>query len=216
MVMNYRKQTDSMVTGSDASEEGCGACWSKHVAPVGKKLCKFVTDIPVEVHGEDILLFVVFGGIVGLRQCLNLNGLHPGVHVISETHSPRACCCERPKTIQWGDAAENDEEKVRTLVPLCPKIKWIIIGGGFPCHGFSALKCEKGGHDKDMRFAQVARVALILIKAFKYCIVKRFYECVASMGNEEAAWLTHGINAVALDTANPRARVGHCAVDSDQ
>jgi len=207
LVMDYRKRTDSVVTASDASEEGCGVCRSKHVTSQGVKFYKQIGDMPDFASGEDIMLVEVFGGIGGLRQCLSLNGLQPSVSVICENHAPasRACCCQWPKTIQWGDTATVDEEKIRTLVPHAAKVKLIICGGGFPCSHFSLLKYGRGGHEQDARFREIIRITLLLMKVFPSCQVKRFFECVASMSVEEAVWLTNEINAIALDTTIPEA-----------
>jgi len=192
LVVDYTKRTDSMVTASDASEDGCGVCKSTEVTAAGKGFTRYVTLKDVDEPGGDLMVFGIFGGLGGLRQCMALNGLTPSVHVTSETHSPaaRACLWQWPKKVHWGDVEEVDEEKIRTLVTVSELVSLIIVGGGFPCHEFSALKHEKGGRKKDLRFRHIARIANLLKRVFPRAKVKRFYECVASMSDEEAIWLT--------------------------
>jgi len=182
MVLDYTKRTDSTVTASDASELGCGVCRSVVVTSAGKRFTRYVTMQPDAKPGGDLMLFEVFSGLGGLRQCLDLNGLEPSVYVTSETHSPavRACVVQWPKCFQWGDAASIAKAKIKTLVPMCAEVRRILVGGGFPCSEYSALKWEKEGHEKDDRFSQVARIALMLQEQFPNADVKRFYECVAS------------------------------------
>jgi len=201
LVLDYSKRTDSMVTVSDASEEGCGVCKSTEVTAAGKGFTRYVTMKDDDELGSDLMVFEIFGGLGGLRQCMALQGITPGVHVTSETHSPaaRACLCQWPRTVHWGDVEEIDEAKIRSLVSISALVKWIIVGGGFSCHDFSNLKFEGEGHVGDLRFMQIARIAKLLKLAFPNASVKRFYGCVASMSDQEAMCLTKENNDEELE-----------------
>ena len=61
LVLDYRLETDPLVTASDASKTGCGACRSTRLTPGGKTfLNKQMMDCVTD--GEDILMIECFGG----------------------------------------------------------------------------------------------------------------------------------------------------------
>jgi len=195
MTMDLRLRTDPVVTASDASELGCGACRSRHLTPEGLKCLRSLKALEVPAH-EEIGLVEIYAGIAGGRQALSLIGIHPGVHVMIETShgSSRAALMAWPKAIRWSDVTDVDIEKVRTLLQWGLKVKlWIIIGG-FPCLEYTALKAEREGHAKDWLVLEIARVAQLFVEVFPKAKVKRVYENVSSMCDTECEWITKTIS----------------------
>jgi len=203
MIMDLRLRTDPVVTASDASEEGCGVCRSVFLQPIGIKALRSLKEHekPLDVK---IGLVEIFAGISGARQALSLVGINPGVHVLSDTNhgSVRASRMAWPRAIPWGDIRDVDIEKVRELLQWALHVELWIITGAFPCLEYTALKAERGGHAKDFLVQEVARIAKLFMQVFPQARVRRMYENVTSMSDEECSWITESINdpAHGLDT----------------
>ena len=96
---------------------------------------------------EDLGIVELYSGLAGMRQALNLTNVQPGVHVMSDVNNStgRAAGMAWPKGIRWGDIKEIDKAKVQTLLTVGLKVKLWMVGGGFPCLEYTALKAEREG-----------------------------------------------------------------------
>ena len=199
MIMDLRLRTDPVVTASDASEEGCGVCRSVYLQPVGIKALRSLKEHEAPLNGN-IGLVEIFAGISGARQALCLAGINPGVHVLIDTNhgSVRASKMAWPRAISWSDARSVTLEMVRSLLQVALHVDLWIVTGAFPCLEYTALKAERGGHAKDFLVQEVARIALLFIQVFPKARVKRMYENVTSMSDDECKWITESITDPSL------------------
>ena len=85
MVMDLRLRTDAIITASDASEQGCGACKSTYLNKSGQKVLMSL-KAHEELVNNAIGLIELYSGISGGRQALCLVGINPGVHVMSDVN----------------------------------------------------------------------------------------------------------------------------------
>jgi len=193
-VMDLRLRTDPIVTASDASEQGCGACRTKHLKVPGVKVLRSLKGLEAPVN-EKLGLVEIYSGLAGARQACNLTACQPAVHVMIETNrnSERAAGMAWPRGHRWGNVQEVDEERVKSLLPYGLSVELWNIGGGFPCLEYTALKAEREGHQKDWLVLEIQRVAALFQKVFPNARVKRFYENVFSMPNTELSWINDQI-----------------------
>jgi len=190
LVTDLRLRVDPVVTVSDANEDGCDVCRTDTLTIAGQRMVKSLSHVVDRSQGEDWGVLNLFGGIGGLRQAFSLNGLHPSVSVNAETDPKASRACKRmwPTTIQWGDVFTIDEERIKSLLPLSTRVKHWLVGGGFPSLTFRA-------HRQNYSVLEIARVARLVRKVFHWCSVKRFYENVASMPNDDVQWITETVQS---------------------
>ena len=74
-----------------------------------------------------------------------------------------------------ADIAAIEEKHIRELIPDSAHIKVAVIGGGFPCSEFSALKAGGQGIKIDKRVYEIGRIAKLAKKALPGVKIKRFY-----------------------------------------
>ena len=90
MYCDLRAHPGGLVTASDASEEGAGACASSRLSARGEELARQVGRAPVNAAEEEAIIVSVFDGIAGARVAWNLLGLPPRSSSLSRSTSWRS------------------------------------------------------------------------------------------------------------------------------
>ena len=197
--MNLRLPYDPIVTCSDASTSGGGACLSRGLTPYGAAaaLCNVRGDIPEAHDFQQILSVGLFDGISALRVALDILELPIAGHISVESNSEARRVVEAwfPDTLFVTDIHEVDEEQVKSWALRYTLVSLILVGAGPPCQGVSGLNYDRKGALRDGRsvlYQQVPRVVGLLRVAFPWAQVHYLGENVASMDYQDCFHMNEG------------------------
>ena len=138
---------DNVVTVSDASPSGGGACASRGLMPLCADTAVRCGRPAFHVAEEELILVGAFDGIAGLREAWDRLGL-PAAHYVSLEIDPPARRVARdawPDVDEWGDIAGVSDERILALRSAAPRATRGLVGGGFPCQGLSSLNASRKG-----------------------------------------------------------------------
>eukprot|EP00435_Cladocopium_sp_Y103_P019508 s2655_g4.t1 len=190
--MDFRLGCQGMVTASDASTSGGGACVSKGLTAYGVAAANASVrgDVPEQHDFIQVLSVGLFDGVSCLRMACDVLGLPMAGH-ISVEKSPearRVVEAAFADTIFLDDVAAVDELAVQSWADKFSQVGLVLLGAGPPCQGVSGLNADKRGALKDERsclFQHVPRIRSLLRQHFPWAQVKSLMESVASMSQED-------------------------------
>ena len=143
---NLRAPLDPMVTVSDASETGGGACASTGLTPEGRQA--FISEISRDPAAgrDEVELISLFDGIGGARQAFNLLGTEVAAFA-SEIcpHASRVVRSDWPDVQEWGDIRTVNKSTVVSFLRSALHSKVIFIVAGSPCQDVSGLNSQGAG-----------------------------------------------------------------------
>ena len=192
---NLRAAIDPVVTASDASEYGGGACFASRLSRMGKEEVEKMMDgeqIPLEEPGdfrdeqERLVVISLFSGIGGLEHALRLAGVRP-VYLLLVEKDPdcrRLLRREFPGAELFGDISLLTKEKLKEVIQKS-EATGVLAAGGSPCQGLSRLSSERK-HLEDARSALFFEMI-------------RVFEDVKAIAVEEVMWYMTLVENVVAD-----------------
>ena len=190
--MDFRLDMHEMVTCSDASTEGGGACASVGLTPMGGMVSQgsLRGELPENRGDFTVLCIGLFDGISALRVALDVLGVQVLGHVSVDKRKLAQCVVEShyPATIFVDSVEEVDEEMVSQWSAKFSQCSLVLLGAGPPCQGVSGLNCDRRGAIHDERsslFVHVPRIRNLLQRGFPWCPVHHLMESVSSMDQRD-------------------------------
>jgi len=177
VVSDLKADIDPVVTVSDASETGGGACYASRLSRLGVEELEEMMDAegPVDqTPGNDfrdvsqkVVVIDLFAGIGGLERALELAQLKPWFTVAVESDPDCRRCLRRrfPGMEFCSDVKKVDQEQVKRWLKKIPDANGVIVGGGSPCQGLSRLSVDRR-HLEDPR-SKLFRDAVAVMKMVK-------------------------------------------------
>ena len=150
--MDMRMKIDPHVYATDASMEGAGACASVELTAKGRaKLHQLCID-PDSLEGgvgDSLLVIEAFGGMGGLSQALQLLGVTPvgAIFIDLDLKARKLSKHMRPFALTVPDIQHVSRDTVMDWRRSYPKVKKVLVGGGWPCVNHSRLNVGRGGAD---------------------------------------------------------------------
>jgi len=155
---DLKAKIDPVVTASDASETGGGACYASRLSRLGvEELDKMMEEEDVEEAllsddfrdvGQKIVVVDLFAGIGGLDRALPWFT----VAVESDPDCRRRLRRRFPGLELCADIKKVDRDQVKQWLRKIPDANGVIVGGGSPCQGLSKLSVDRR-HVDDERSA---------------------------------------------------------------
>ena len=139
---NLRARISGMVTASDASQQGGGACSAQRVSRIGLHLANSETQgvatIPLGLSaGGRVLVFDWLAGIGGLRCALDWLEIPLAKVVVCESNQRAASIYRKRWGIDmlWPDILQVKENQIFQLISELPHVQLVIQTGGLPNWG---------------------------------------------------------------------------------
>ena len=192
LYMDLRAPTVSLVTCSDASEEGGGVCFSSRITSRGTARVGLAQRATKGGRTPTLGLLELFSGISGARRALELLGITPAVHVHAETDpaAQRVCTNMYPDAISLGDVTTiTDASFGEALKDTMEVTHWLEVSGP-PCQNVSGLNASRSGvTGKQSSLAmEVPRIRKVLASCFPSASVGHLMENVATMSETDQLW----------------------------
>ena len=185
MQTDLKAKISPLVTVSDASDGGCGACFSTALEGAGVAAMRDLEQDVTDCRGEELGLVELFGGIGGTRRALEFLGCEPAVYLSAESlaEARRVVRSAWPDVIEKLKTSDINEKTVEELRRRGPHIRLWLTGGGFPCQSFSGLNATGKGlaDDKGQLVHELPRVEDLFKKGAPEAETVSFGENVASM-----------------------------------
>ena len=195
--MDFRVPIDGVVTCSDASKKGGGACSSIGLSDYGRAALNAQVrgDVPEAHDLVQVLSVGLFDGIGALRVACDVLGLPMAGHVSIEKDPKGHRVVESyfPETDFFEDVVEFGPEQVAELALKYSNVGVVLVGSGPPCQGVSGLNAERKGAVRDERsslFVHVPRICGLFRQAFPWAQVHELTENVASMSSADRALMS--------------------------
>ena len=195
--MDFRVPIDGVVTCSDASTQGGGACSSTGLSDYGRAALNAQVrgDVPEPDDLVQVLSVGLFDGIGALRVACDVLGLPMAGHVSIEKDPKGHRVVESffPETEFFDDVVEFGAEQVAALALKYSNVGVVLVGAGPPCQGVSGLNVDRKGAVRDERsslFVHVPRICELFRKGFPWAQVHELVENVASMSCEDRALMS--------------------------
>jgi len=187
MVIDLRSRPSGIVTVSDASEEGGGACRANSFTQQGR--LEVLCDLGREPgRGRDkIIVLSLCDGIGGAMRAFELLGVEVALFAAAETDK-RACRVTRarwPFVVELGDIHGIGDEVFEGLWLLSPHAELVFLFAGSPCQEVAGLNvCAVGL--SGLRSGLAYKVVEIMAEAQKFYEARglkvfRMLENVSSM-----------------------------------
>jgi len=199
--MDFRLDMSSMVTCSDASQQGGGICASGPLTPFGQVVAQGALRGEVPESG-DLAVFSLglFDGIGALRVALELINVKVLGHVSVECNksAQRVVESHYPGVETVDDIQLIDATMVESWAARYSQCSLVIIGAGPPCQGVSGLNPGRKGALRDVRsnlFQEVPRVRDLVKRSFRWCAVHVLMESVGSMDSGDRQVMSDGYGA---------------------
>ena len=203
--MSFRLNMLPLVTCSDASSSGGGACASVGLTPVGLMVSQgqLRGDYPESRGDLSVLCVGMFDGISALRVALDALGVQVIGHVSIERQASAKRVVEShfPGVILIDNVEDVTEAMVQSWSTKFSQCSLVILGAGPPCQGVSGLNSDRRGallDDRSKLFVFVPRVHEWLTKWFPWCQVHRLMESVASMDFKDQAVMSEAVGQLPL------------------
>ena len=195
--MDFRAPIDGVVTCSDASTSGGGACSSLGLSDYGRAALNAEVrgDFPEAHDLVQVLSVGLFDGIGALRVACDVLGLPMAGHVSIEKDPKGRRVVESffPETDFFEDVVAFGEEQVSALALKYSNVGVVLLGAGPPCQGVSGLNADRKGAVRDERsslFVHVPRISELFRRSFPWAQVHELIENVASMSIEDRALMS--------------------------
>ena len=204
---NLRAALDPMVTVSDASETGGGACASISLTQEGiQAFTREINRIPAAGRDE-VGLISLFDGIGGARQAFNLLGLEVAAFASSEV-CPHACRVVRsawPDVQEWGDIRDVDKSTVLSFLRSALHLKIIFIIAGSPCQDVSGLNAQGAGlkgSRSSLLFEAIRVIDLVksVARGIEVCVLVENVKSMDSHGPESRRAFSKLLNLLPFTT----------------
>eukprot|EP00438_Fugacium_kawagutii_P022473 Skav232359 [mRNA] locus=scaffold2646:533467:535827:+ [translate_table: standard] len=190
--LDFRLAVHPMVTCSDASSTGGGACCSVAVTQVGSMISNGTLRGETGHPEPDasVLSIGLFDGIGALRVALDLQDCFVLHHIAVEPRKPaqRVVEAHYPGTEQVESVELVDSQLVKSWSLKYSQCSAVVLGSGPPCQGVSGLNADRQGALKDARsslFTHVSRIRSLVKQHFTWCPVYSLMESVASMDRKD-------------------------------
>ena len=199
--LNFRTTVESMVTCSDASQDGGGICCSVGLSGYGERAAVSPVrgDVP-ELHDfEQILTVGMFDGIGALRVACDRMNLPVAGHISIEKDplGRRVVEANYPDSMFHEDVTTVDNKLVQQWSLKFSNVAVVLIGAGPPCQGVSGLNPDRRGALRDHRsslFKEVPRVARLFKQWFPWAQVHLLMESVASMSTQDQDLMSQAVD----------------------
>ena len=201
--MDLRVPVDGVVTCSDASTQGGGACSSVGLSDYGRAALNAQVrgDVPEAHDLVQVLSVGLFDGIGALRVACDVLGLPMAGHVSIEKdpHGRRVVESFFPETDFFEDVVDFGQEEISGLALKYSNVGVVLIGAGPPCQGVSGLNADRKGAAKDARsslFVHVPRISELFRQAFPWAQAHELIENVASMSSDDRALMSEAFGKI--------------------
>lgn len=198
--IDFKLPANPVVTCSDASEQGGGICQSIGTTPFGRQAANSLVrgEFPEGGCQGGVLGIGAFDGISALRVALDGIGAPMSGYISIECDpaAKRVVEASFPSTLFHDDITALSFEEVRKWAADFPNTKLVILGGGPPCQGVSALNPTRLGAVNDPRsslFLHYVQLREWVKKAFHWCPTYMLMESVASMSSTDRATYSKAI-----------------------
>ena len=144
MRTNLRCRPDMLVTASDASESGGGACAAAGLTNFGVQTALTLSQPVSPSPARGVVLVSLFGGIEAGMRAFNLLGVRVMLHISAEI-DPQASRVARdlyPDMIHVRDVHELQPPLLAKMMGGIDPLLVIIISGS-PCQGLSGLNAQR-------------------------------------------------------------------------
>ena len=185
--MDFRQESDYVVTASDASESGGGLCASTGLTNKGVRASEAWVRGEVEepFTTGGFLVVSLFDGVGSLRVAMDALGI-PVLGYIAVEKSPssrRVVECNFPSCVFYEDVQDITKEKVQHWAANHPTVSAVLLGGGPPCQGVAGLE-------------DFCRVKTWVVEVFAWCPVFFLMESVSSMTREDRSTYTNSVGVL--------------------
>ena len=148
--MNQRARVNGQVYATDASEDGGGACVTTGLTKWGHSRVHTLAHESGGTEGQaadPILVVECFAGMGGLKQALDLLGVVPmGVIAIDSNTVCAKVVRQQTRHVVWYAKIEDITlEEVKEWRRRYPRVKKVLLGGGWPCVNHSQLNVHRQG-----------------------------------------------------------------------
>jgi hypothetical protein len=201
--LDFRVDMHPLVTCSDASSQGGGACVTVAATPFGSMVAQggLRGELPESRTGDVVLSIGLFDGIGALRVALDLLGVQVIGHVSVEKDpaARRVVEAHYPGTIGLDRVEDITDDVVQEWSLRFSQCSLVIVGAGPPCQGVSGLNYDRQGALRDARsclFSHVPRIRNLVKKYFVWCPVYTLMESVSSMDQADREAMSQGIGCM--------------------
>ncbi|CAK0836863.1 unnamed protein product, partial [Prorocentrum cordatum] len=198
---DLRAPVDSMITASDASERGGGACWTRCLRPGFRD-----SALPVPAQGrganrgEGIELF---GGIGGGRMALERLGIEVSLRASAEVFEPAKRVVQRrwSNCVELGGVRSISAESLRVLLARGPHLRVLFVLGGSPCQGVARVNVAAGGwaEARAQPVGHIPRVAAPAREARPGLVALSFAENASSISEEDRRHFAGALGSVPIE-----------------
>ena len=182
----WSHEVDDVVTCSDASESGAGACASVKLSPLGLERLAEAEALRSVPPADSLLLVDLFAGISASRRALQLLGVSPGSHVSSEVNEDAKNIVKMhfQNVRELGDVRDITAQSLTKAISDNPHVRHVLVVAGFPCQDLSGANPGAVGlqGERSALFHEALRVLRMVIPAaLPQAEVQCVFENVASM-----------------------------------
>ena len=137
---------------TDASEEGGGACGSTGLTKWGQSRIHTLGHCDLGLEGaaaDPILVVECFAGIGGLKQALDLLGVVPmgNIAIDNSADCGKVLRQQCRHVLLYNSIEDISMSTVKEWRLKFPRVKKVILGGGWPCINHSQLNPRRQGAD---------------------------------------------------------------------
>ena len=145
LLYDLRAPLQELVTASDASETGGGACATTGLTREGLRVLDGLRVSGDAAGRDEVGLFAAFDGIGGARHAFELLNIELALYATSEIDEAANRVVERawPDARMLGSIRDIDEKVLMDLRGSAPELRVLFFVGGFPCQGMSALNVHR-------------------------------------------------------------------------
>ena len=139
--------TDGLPTCSDASETGGGVCAALKLTARGRARLQEAKAFAKGEIADSLVLVEHCGGIGAARRALEILGVRPGCHLLTEIHEPaiRVQQAAFPGVIPCGDLADFSAEVLAEALKEVPDPQFLLEVAGTPCQDLSGANAAGQG-----------------------------------------------------------------------
>ena len=182
----WSHDVDDVVTCSDASESGAGACASVKLSPLGLERLAEAEALRSVPPADSLLLVDLFAGISASRRALQLLGVSPGSHVSSEVNEDAMNIVKMhfQNVRELGDVRDITAQSLTNAISDNPHVRHVLVVAGFPCQDLSGANPDAVGLQgkRSALFHEALRVLRKVIPAaLPQAEIQCVFENVASM-----------------------------------
>ena len=207
--MDLRRPVGDLITVSDASEYGGGACVAKALTASGMANLGKLGLAEGSAGRDEWALIECFAGIGGCRRAFELCNFEVAAHAVCEI-KPEAVAvlmAAWPDSLQWGDVTGVTAEHVHQLMARGTRVKHVVFFVGSPCQGATAANVDaKGTRDPRTQLLVYAlKIRVLVVSLYPNVQVHVLGENASSMvahGRETLRWFDKQYGSTPLKTCS--------------